>query len=124
MRYKSMTTDKQPLRIGLIGFGCVGQGFYDIIQQQPGLGLTIARIAVKSPAKPRSLPADCFTYHADDLLHDPTLNLLVEVIDDPAEAFRLVSAALLQGRRVEHEVCAHERACDAVVVPHVSEEEP
>ena len=95
-----MNVDKQPLRIGLIGFGCVGQGFYDIIQQQPGLGVAIARIAVKSPTKPRSLPADRFTCHADELLNDPTLDLLVEVIDDPAEAFRLVSAALRQGRRV------------------------
>ena len=95
-----MESDKQPLRIGLIGFGCVGQGFYDIIQQQPGLDLTITRIAVKSSDKPRTLPADHFTYHADELLADPALDLLVEVIDDAAEAFRLVSAALRQGRRV------------------------
>ncbi len=95
-----MASDKQPLRIGLIGFGCVGQGFYDIVQQQPGLGLAVARIAVKNPDKPRPLPADRFTYHADELLADATLDVLVEVIDDAAEAFRLVSAALRQGRRV------------------------
>ena len=96
----SMASDKQPLRLGLIGFGCVGQGFYDIVQQQPGLGLAVARIAVKNPDKPRPLPAHRFTYHADELLADPTLDVLVEVIDDAAEAFRLVSAALRQGRRV------------------------
>ncbi|GAA4031647.1 homoserine dehydrogenase [Hymenobacter glaciei] len=95
-----MASDKQPLRIGLIGFGCVGQGFYDILQQHPGLGLTVASIAVKNPDKPRPLSADRFTYHADELLNDPTLDVLVEVIDDAAEAFRLVSAALRQGRRV------------------------
>ena len=95
-----MASDKQLLRIGLIGFGCVGQGFYDIIQQQPELGLAVARIAVKNPDKPRSLPADYFTYHADELLADATLDVLVDVIDDAAEAFRLVSAALRQGRRV------------------------
>ncbi|GAB3586780.1 homoserine dehydrogenase [Hymenobacter daeguensis] len=95
-----MDADKQPLRIGLIGFGCVGQGFYDIVQRQPGLGLAITRIAVKSPTKPRTLPAERFDFHADELLHDPELDLLVEVIDDPDEAFRLVSAALRQGRRV------------------------
>ena len=95
-----MNIDKQPLRIGLIGFGCVGQGFYDIIQQQPGLGLAITRIAVKSPDKPRTLPAERFSYHADELVNDPELDLLIEVIDDPAEAFRLVSAALRLGRRV------------------------
>ena len=95
-----MASHKQPLRLGLIGFGCVGQGFYDILQQQPDLGLQVARIAVKTPGKPRPLPAGHFTYHADELLADATLDALVEVIDDAAEAFRLVSAALRQGRRV------------------------
>jgi homoserine dehydrogenase len=88
------------LRIGLIGFGCVGQGFYDMVQQQPGLSLAVTRIAVKTPGKPRPLPAHHFTYQADELLADPALDLLVEVIDDAAEAYRLVSTALRQGRRV------------------------
>jgi homoserine dehydrogenase len=92
--------ENTPLRIGLIGFGCVGQGFYDIVQRQPGLNLAIARIAVKTPSKPRTLTAEHFTYHADELLADPELDLLVEVIDDAAEAYRLVSAALRLGRRV------------------------
>ncbi|MDO7854497.1 homoserine dehydrogenase [Hymenobacter convexus] len=92
--------ENNPLRIGLIGFGCVGQGFYNIVEQQPGLNLAITRIAVKTPGKARPLPAECFTYHADELLADPDLDLLVEVIDDATEAFRLVSAALRQGRRV------------------------
>ena len=95
-----MNIDKQPLRIGLIGFGCVGQGFYDILRQQPALGLVVTRIAVKNADKPRSLPADHFSYHADELLDDANLDVLVEVIDDPTEAFRLVSAALRRGRRV------------------------
>ena len=95
-----MNADKPPLRIGLMGFGCVGQGFYDILQQQPHLGLAVMRIAVKNPHKPRPLPAERFSFQADELLNDPELDVLVEVIDDPAEAFRLVSAALRQGRRV------------------------
>ena len=96
-----MIPDKQPtLRIGLLGFGCVGQGLYDILQCQPAFGAEIRRIAVKNPTKARTLPADRFDFHADDLLHDPELDLLVEVIDDPVEAFRLVSAALRQGRPV------------------------
>jgi len=95
-----MNTNNPPLRIGLIGFGCVGQGFYDILQQQPELGLSITRIAVKSPDKPRTLPAERFSFHADEVLNDPAVDLLVEVIDDADEAFRLVSAALRRGRPV------------------------
>jgi homoserine dehydrogenase len=89
-----------PLRVGLIGFGCVGQGFYDILQRLPGFGAKVRRIAVKNPDKARTLPAESFTYHADELLTDPDLDVLVEVIDDADEAFRLVSTALRGGRRV------------------------
>jgi homoserine dehydrogenase len=87
-------------RIGLIGFGCVGQGLYDILERQPEAGFEVRRIAVKNPTKLRPLPASRFEFDADALLADPELDLLVEVIDDAAEAFRLVSLALRQGRRV------------------------
>ncbi|WP_210114493.1 homoserine dehydrogenase [Hymenobacter elongatus] len=89
-----------PLRIGLIGFGCVGQGVYDILQRLPGLVAEVRRIAVKDPTKPRSLPVSAFSFDANELLHDPELDVLVEAIDDAPEAFRLVSAALGQGRKV------------------------
>jgi homoserine dehydrogenase len=96
----SLDTPAAPLRIGLIGFGCVGQGLYDILQRLPGFGAEVRRIAVKNPAKPRTLPASAFSFNADELLHDRELDVLVEVIDDAAEAFRLVSTALRQGHRV------------------------
>ncbi|KUG08240.1 homoserine dehydrogenase [Solirubrum puertoriconensis] len=87
-------------RIGLIGFGCVGQGLFDILERQPESGFEVKRIAVKNPTKLRPLPANRFEFRADELLHDAELDILVEVIDDAAEAFRLVSLALRQGRRV------------------------
>lgn len=95
-----MLSDKRRLRIGLIGFGCVGQGLYDILQKLPEFGAVVTRIAVKSPTKPRTLPPGRFEFHADDLLTDPDLDVLVEVIDDADEAFRLVSTALRHGRQV------------------------
>ncbi|MGY2131252.1 homoserine dehydrogenase [Hymenobacter sp. HD11105] len=95
-----MISDKSRLRIGLIGFGCVGQGLYDILQKLPEFGAVVKRIAVKSPTKPRTLPAGRFDFHADDLLTDPDLDVLVEVIDDADEAFRLVSTALRHGRQI------------------------
>ena len=94
------TAAPAPLRVGLIGFGCVGQGFYDIVQRLPAAGIVISRIVVKSPTKPRPLPAERFEFDADALLTDPALDVLIEVIDDADEAFRLVSAALHRGRRV------------------------
>ena len=95
-----MNVDKQPLRVGLIGFGCVGQGFYDIVQHLPAANIEVRRIVVKSHSKPRSLPAGHFEFDADALLTDPELDILIEVIDNADEAFRLVSTALRLGRRV------------------------
>ncbi|GAB2964371.1 homoserine dehydrogenase [Hymenobacter coalescens] len=96
----SRPSPTNPTRIGLIGFGCVGQGLYDILQKRPETAFAVARIAVKNPTKLRPLPAERFEFHADDLLDDASLDLLVEVIDDADEAFRLVSEALRRGRRV------------------------
>lgn len=87
-------------RVGLIGFGCVGQGLYDILQQRPEAGFDISRIVVKNPAKTRTLPAERFEFDADAVLADDSLDVLVEVIDDADEAFRLVAEALRRGRRV------------------------
>ena len=96
----TVSAPAQPWRVGLIGFGCVGQGLYDILQQHPEIGFTISRIAVKTPGKARPLPAERFEFDAEVLLADDSLDVLVEVIDDADTAFRLVSEALRRGRRV------------------------
>ncbi|GAA4350511.1 hypothetical protein GCM10023185_08290 [Hymenobacter saemangeumensis] len=93
-------TEPAKLRVGLIGFGCVGQGFHTILSQLPEAELVVARIAVKTPGKARPLPAEQFEFDAHALVQDPELDVLVEVIDDADEAFQLVSAALRLGRRV------------------------
>lgn len=90
----------RPWQVGLIGFGCVGQGLYNILQQQPDAAFNVARIAVKTPGKTRSLPPEWFEYNAAALLEDDTLDVLVEVIDDAEAAFQLVAEALRRGRRV------------------------
>jgi homoserine dehydrogenase len=90
----------EPLRVGLIGFGCVGQGLYNLLERLPAPGFTVARIAVRNPQKARSLPPERFEFRADALIEDDSLDLLVEVIDDPVEAFRFVGLALRRGRRV------------------------
>jgi len=89
-----------PLRVGLIGFGCVGQGFYAILSQLPEVEVIVSRIAVKNPGKTRPLPPERFEFEANALVQDDTLDVLVEVIDDADEAFRLVSTALRRGRRI------------------------
>ena len=87
------------LNIGLFGFGVVGQGLYDIIKTKH-LNLEIVKIAIKNPEKERSLPAHLFTTNKEDLLNNPEINTIVELINDTEAAFEIVSRALSTGKNV------------------------
>jgi len=87
------------LTIGLFGFGVVGQGLYDIIRTKD-LNLEIVKIAIKHPGKQRSLPAHLFTTDKNELLQNPEINTIVELINDTEAAFEIVSAALKSGKNV------------------------
>ncbi len=87
------------LTIGLFGFGVVGQGLNDIIRTKD-LNLEIKRIAIKHPEKQRTLPKELFTTNADDILNDPEINTIVELINDTEAAFVIVSRALSSGKNV------------------------
>jgi homoserine dehydrogenase len=87
------------LNIGLFGFGVVGQGLYDIIKTKH-LNLEIVKIAIKDANKARSLPAHLFTTDRDELLNNPEINTIVELINDTEAAFEIVSRALSSGKNV------------------------
>jgi homoserine dehydrogenase len=87
------------LNIGLFGFGVVGQGLYDIIKTKH-LNLEIVKIAIKDEHKQRSLPAHLFTTERDELLNNPEINTIVELINDTEAAFEIVSRALSTGKNV------------------------
>jgi homoserine dehydrogenase len=87
------------LNIGLFGFGVVGQGLYDIIKTKH-LNLEIVKIAIKDEHKQRSLPAHLFTTDRDELLNNPEINTIVELINDTEAAFEIVSRALSTGKNV------------------------
>lgn len=87
------------LNIGLFGFGVVGQGLYDIIRTK-NLNLEIKKIAIKNPGKKRSLPADLFTTDRDEILNNPEINTIVELINDTEAAFEIVSRGLSTGKNV------------------------
>jgi len=82
------------LTIGLFGFGVVGEGLYKVLQQTPSLKATIKKICIKHPDKKRNAPESLFTTDKNELLGDPQINVIVEVIDDSKAAFEIVSTAL------------------------------
>jgi homoserine dehydrogenase len=88
------------LTIGLFGFGVVGKGLYDVLHNTPALQATVKKIAIKNADKKRSIAAEHFTTHAQDLLNDKNINVIVELIDDADAAFEIVKAALQNGKAV------------------------
>jgi homoserine dehydrogenase len=90
----------QKLKIGLIGYGCVGTGLYEVIKRTPDIQAEIVKICVKDKNKQRNIPAHHFTFDKTELLNDPDINVIVELIDDADEAYRIVTEALRKGKAV------------------------
>jgi homoserine dehydrogenase len=86
------------LTIGLFGFGVVGEGIYKVICQTPSLNASIKKICIKHPDKKRDADPSLFTTSYDELLNDPEINIIVELIDDAHEAYTIVTTALKNGK--------------------------
>lgn len=91
---------RNKLTIGLFGFGCVGYGLHEVLQKTPTLKTSVKTICVKDQTKKRSLPSERFTYDPNEILNDPEVNVVVELIDDADAAFDIVSSALKKGKAV------------------------
>ncbi len=92
------------IKIGLAGLGNVGAGVVKnlqknaaLIQQRTSADLRVTRVAVRNPAKVRdvSLPAGLLTSDWRELVADPELQIIVELIGGTSDALELVKAALL-----------------------------
>lgn len=88
------------LKIGLFGFGCVGQGLYHVLNNSTGFKADIAKICVKDRSKSRAVKSELITYDKWDILNDEEIDIVVELIDDAKEAFDIVSEALKRGKKV------------------------
>lgn len=84
------------LNIGLFGLGVVGQGIYQVINRATNAHARIKRICVRDINKPRAISVDpqILTDSADEILTDPDIDLIVEVVDDAAASYRIVTSAI------------------------------
>lgn len=91
---------KKNLKLGVFGFGCVGQGLYHVLNETKGLKAEIKKIVVKHPEKQRSIPAEFFTYDKREVLNDPEIDVVVELIDDAEAAFEILKESLKRRKAV------------------------
>ncbi len=73
-----MTREK--LRIGLFGYGCVGQGLHDVLNSSKGFKADIVKICVKDRTKKRRIPMANFTFDKNDILNDPQSTWLLNLL--------------------------------------------
>ncbi|MXX17891.1 MAG: homoserine dehydrogenase [Dehalococcoidia bacterium] len=74
----------------------------DAFREQTGASLTLRRVAVKDPTRSRGidLPAGVLTGDASDVLDDPSVDVVVEVIGGDGAAGNYVRRALTGGKHV------------------------
>lgn len=91
---------RKKLTLGVFGFGCVGQGLYHVLEESQGIKATIKKVCVKNRNKIRPVKDNFFTFDKDEILNDPDINVVVELIDDANAAYEIVKAALQKGKHV------------------------
>ncbi|MDS9473362.1 homoserine dehydrogenase [Sporosarcina pasteurii] len=97
------------INIGLLGFGTVGSGVAKIILEHQqdlhhklGTEVKIKKVLVRDMTKKREtdLPADVFTDDIDEVLNDPSIDLIVEVMGGMNGAKDAIEASLHAGKGV------------------------
>ncbi|CAM3292510.1 homoserine dehydrogenase [Filibacter tadaridae] len=100
---------KNQITIGLLGFGVVGSGVAKILQNHQedlrhklGVPVTIKKVLVKHIDKQRGteFASDVFTNNLNDVINDPSIDLIVEVIGGTSEAKDAIERSLRAGKGV------------------------
>ncbi|WP_321515260.1 homoserine dehydrogenase [Marinifilum fragile] len=88
------------LKIGVFGYGVVGSGLAHVLKNSKGLDASIVKVCVKDGEKERDLDSEVLTTNPDDILNDPEINVVAELIDDADAAYQIVKTALKNGKHV------------------------
>ena len=95
--------------VGLIGWGTVGCGVIDVLRENAseiecrlGMPIELRRVADLDLDRPRpvSVPADMLTARVEDILEDPEIQIVVELIGGLGAARSIISKALESGKYV------------------------
>jgi homoserine dehydrogenase len=107
------------VRVGLLGLGTVGcqvaerlESAHALITERTGVPVELARVLVRDPTKQRPYlpPSQLLTTIADDILDDPSITVVVEVMGGLEPARSYIERAIAAGKAVvtaNKEVMAH-----------------
>ncbi|RKP54257.1 homoserine dehydrogenase [Cohnella endophytica] len=99
----------EPIKVGLLGLGTVGTGVVRIVEghqedlsNQVGCPITIAQILVKDRAKARSISVDASKLTEDpwEIVRNPDIDVIVEVMGGIAQSKEYILEALERGKHV------------------------
>ena len=102
-------SNSRQIGVGLIGLGVVGGGVAralierrDYFARQVGASLVVRKACVRDLSKPRTveLPAGVLTANVNDVINDPGVDIVVEVIGGEEPAGTFIRAAIQAGKHV------------------------
>lgn len=83
-------------KIGLFGYGCVAQGFYEALKYQ-AFEVEVSKICIKNAGKERGISSDLFTTDPREILDNPEIDIVIELIDDAEAAREIIFETLKKG---------------------------
>jgi len=83
------------MRIGLLGFGTVGKGVYELTAAREDM--QVVKVLCR---RELTLPDAAVTHNFDDILQDSSIDTVVEAIGGLHPAFEYVHAAILAGKNI------------------------
>src|SRR5688572_1917212 len=95
------------LRIGLLGLGNVGAAVAstilnkkEMLARRVGAPLELRRVLVHDRDKPRPIDRSFLCFDPDDILDDPDIDLVVEMLGGEHPAYEYIVRALSAGKHV------------------------
>src|SRR5437016_13309900 len=100
---------KQKINVGIIGLGTVGSGAFrilrdnaELIRRRVGVPVEVTKIAVRDATRDRgvAIPAGVLTTNPSQVIDDPNIDIVIEVIGGYEPARELILAAIARGKHV------------------------